>query len=144
MRPKPRALLVLPVVYAAIACLLVAPGCGGGGGGSSVVCTDASAPDVDPATKMIDLTPAQKAAYCDWWACQVGGYGAQLTCSSGPAVTVDGSQAECVSKAPTSASCQATLGDEIDCFRALAANPCQSTAFTSSACSSALQCALGM
>ncbi len=126
--------------------LSVALACGcGGSSGSTLVCTDASTPNLDPTELLANLTPSDKAEYCDWWACRFGGYGAQVSCSSGQPVTIDSSQAECASKFPSaSSSCTATVGDETECIQAIEADPCASVLFTSSQCENALQCAVVM
>jgi len=125
------------IALASIAMVAVAA-CGGGGGGSA---SCASSSDLDPTSLIGDLTTAEEAQFCDWSVCLFGGYGAHVTCSSGSAVTIDSSQAQCVST--FSSSCMATVADFTSCFQAFAADPCSSTGF-SSACSAWLQCAESM
>lgn len=80
---------------------------------------------------IVGLSPADQRALCDYTACQVGGYGAKLSCTGGAAVTVAGSRSQCVAQLPTSSACHATVDDLVSCTDAIAADACISTLFSS-------------
>src|SRR5215470_4785352 len=98
-----------------------------GCGDSKIDCSKVNL-SIPPSQMIVGLSTDQRKELCDFSACQVGGYGATLTCSTGPAVTVAGSQAKCVSQLPTNQACHATVADVMECFAAIDANPCISTA----------------
>ncbi len=105
--------------------LMGAAGCGG----NSVDCAKAVPPS--GSDMIVGLSSADARALCDYTACQVGGYGAKLTCSSGPALTVASSQSKCVAQLPTNPACHATVDDLLGCTEAIAADACLSTLFSS-------------
>jgi len=105
--------------------LLAAAGCGNSVDCSKVMLT------LSGSERIVGLSAADQRALCDYTACQVGGYGAKLTCSSGPAVTVASSQSKCVAQLPTNPACHATVDDLVTCTEAVAANACLSTLFSS-------------
>jgi hypothetical protein len=111
---------------------LAAAGCGGG-----VDCSSAML-NVSGSAMIVSLSADGKRSVCDYTACQVGGYGAKLSCASGPALTVAGSQQQCLAQLPTDPSCHATVDDLVACTAAIAANPCVGTLF-SSACDAVSQ-----
>ena len=87
------------------------------------------------------LTTAEKTALCDWYAPQVGGYGAAATCSMA-LIGAPADQASCLADFPT---CSATVGNLADCFAKVGAaqmtcTNVQGTAVSTPACISAASC----
>jgi pilus assembly protein FimV len=87
------------------------------------------------------LTTAEKTALCDWYAPQVGGYGAAATCSMA-LIGAPADQASCLADFPT---CSATVGNLADCFAKVGAaqmtcTNVQGTAAGTPACLSAASC----
>ncbi len=77
----------------------------GGGGGDDVA-------GVDKGKLMSSLTTAEQSALCDWYAAQVGGYGAADSCAMvGISAPLD--LADCLSGFP---SCGVTVGSMTDCY----------------------------
>jgi hypothetical protein len=98
--------------------------------------------EIIPTRTLNELNDIEKGKLCDWQASQIGGYGASPTCTDGPAVTVSGSQSACIRAIPSTASCDATVQDLIDCTYRLATEPCQTVLFTSAECDSLVSCAI--
>jgi hypothetical protein len=118
-----------------LCCVIGASGCGGGDAGTD--CSKVSSAGLDPGQTAISLSLAQQQQLCDVTACQVGGYGVVLTCSSGPAVTAPTSQSDCLTKLPTMANnpaCTVTVGEFMACMQAVNANSCVSTFLADPAC----------
>ncbi|HKA88005.1 MAG TPA: hypothetical protein VKE22_10080 [Haliangiales bacterium] len=109
------------------ACWLFAGGCGHGGAD----CRADAGLTVPSTLMLVSLSSEQRNEVCDFTACRLGGYGAKLSCSSGPAVTLAGSQQQCVAQTPTNPACHATVDDLVRCVDAIRANPCTSTLFGS-------------
>jgi pilus assembly protein FimV len=87
------------------------------------------------------LTASEKTALCDWYAPQVGGYGAAPTCSMA-LISAPASQAACLADFP---ACTATVGNLADCFTRViqaqtACTNVQGTAISTPACISASAC----
>jgi len=119
-----------------ILCCVVG-GFGCGGGDSAVDCSKVTTLGLDPAKLAIALSPAEQAQLCDVTACQIGGYGVVLSCSSGPAVTAPTSRSDCLRKIPTQSknpACTTTVGEFVACMEAVQANPCASTFLGDPAC----------
>lgn len=115
----------LPSKHLAVAALF-AVGCGGDGDACrSGVLT------VPSTLTLVSLSSDQREEVCDFTACQLGGYGARLSCSSGAPATVAGSRQQCVAQLPDNPACQATVDDLLRCVEAVRANPCASTLFGS-------------
>ena len=114
--------------------LLVGAGCGGDAGPD---CSMLMTLSLDPGQTIVSLSQGQRRELCDYSACQVGGYGARLSCSDGPSVTVSASQGACLSTTPTNPDCPATVQEFVSCMDAIRANPCVSTLFGDPACSAA-------
>lgn len=118
-----------------LCCVAGAFGCGGGD--SATDCSKVSMQGLDPAKLAISLSTAEQEQLCDVTACQVGGYGVVLSCSSGPAVTAPTSRSDCLTKLPTASknpACAATVGEFTACMQAVSANPCVSTFLGDPAC----------
>jgi hypothetical protein len=77
-------------------------GCGGGSGGIGV----------DPAKPFSATSDTDKARLCDWFAGQLGGYGAAPTCARG-LVSSPQTQQDCVLHFP---SCDVTVGQYVACL----------------------------
>ena len=77
--------------------------------------------------RLLDLTPAEKGALCDWTAGRFGGYGRIIHCADTHYVTPRSNQSECISyMGKVSTSCSATVQTHQDCVNeALAAAPCE-------------------
>jgi hypothetical protein len=102
--------------------------------------SDGATPDTSKL--VIDLSPAEQAAVCDWSAQQYGGYGHMAVCdagaragsSSGPGTD----QAMCVMALQHLASirptCTATVGDAMACSQWEIQNPCAGTAAGPAGC----------
>jgi hypothetical protein len=108
-----------------------------GCGGDELDCSMLGTPTFSTSQTIVSLSQAQKGELCDHEACQVGGYGARLSCSSGPAVTVAKSRSACVTATPSNPDCTATVQELFDCMQAVSANPCTSTLFGDPACAAA-------
>jgi hypothetical protein len=96
---------------------------------------------VSRAKSVATLTTAEKMALCDWYAPQVGGYGAATTCSMA-LIGAPANQASCLADFPT---CTATVGNLADCFGKVGAAQmtCTNvslTAATTPACVAASSC----
>ncbi len=118
-----------------LCCVAGAFGCGGGD--SATDCSKVSMQGLDPAKLAISLSTAEQEQLCDVTACQVGGYGVVLSCSSGPAVTAPTSRSDCLTKLPTASknpACAATVGEFTACMQAVSANSCVSTFLGDPAC----------
>jgi hypothetical protein len=93
-------------------------------------------------TKMVStLNDTEKAALCDWYAPQVGGYGTAPTCSMA-LISAPASQSACLADFPT---CTATVGNLADCFTKViqAQTACTNVtgaAVSTPACASASAC----
>jgi hypothetical protein len=91
---------------------------------------------LDTSQLVVDLSPAEQAAFCDWDAQQYGGYGQMAVCDAGAKAgssSEPGSdQAMCVMGLQHLASirptCPATVGDGMACIRWEIQNPCAGTA----------------
>lgn len=116
-------------------------GCGGGDD-SSGHCSTTESPALDATEKLAVLTTAQKTTLCDWGACYLGGYGATLSCSNGPAATVTHDQQACLQSISVPSSCEATVQDQIDCLKAIHESPCSTTFFSNDACARLIDCVL--
>ena len=85
-------------------------------GGSSSVSSDGGLPDVSTSKLIINTTPAERAALCDWIAGLVGGYGLTLNVAcdggtQGGGLTAEASQAVCVAgMAGYPSTCTMTVG----------------------------------
>jgi hypothetical protein len=84
------------------------------------------------------LSDAEKAALCDWYVPQLGGYGAATTCTMA-LIDAPADQATCISSFP---NCSATVGNLADCLGKVAAaqmtcTNVMSAAFTAPCVSSA-------
>src|ERR1700690_951901 len=85
-------------------------------GGSFSVSTDGGLPDVSTSKLIINTTPAERAALCDWIAGLVGGYGLTLNVAcdggtQGGGLTAEASQAVCVAgMAGYPSTCTMTVG----------------------------------
>ena len=113
------------VASAVAVVLLAAAGCGGDLDCSKVMLT------LSGSEMIVGLSAQDQGALCDYTACQVGGYGAKLTCSSGPALTVASSKSKCIAQLPTNPACHATVDDLVMCTDAISANACVATLFSS-------------
>jgi hypothetical protein len=87
------------------------------------------------------LTTSEKTALCDWYAPQVGGYGAAATCSMA-LIGAPADQAACLADFP---NCSATVGNLADCFTKViqaqtACTNVQGAAASTPACISASAC----
>ncbi|HMA91525.1 MAG TPA: hypothetical protein VKP30_02520 [Polyangiaceae bacterium] len=123
--------------------LFVSWGCGGSDDEARDLPPPGPPPaEIDPARMLNALTAPEKGELCDWQASQIGGYGSSPTCKDGSPVTVAKSQNACIQAMPTSASCDATVQDLIDCIYRVATEPCQSTLFMSDECDPLVSCAL--
>src|SRR5438132_13698299 len=66
--------------------------------------------------RLLELTPAEKGALCDWTAGRFGGYGRIIHCADGHYVTPRSNQAECITfMGKVSPSCTATVEVHQDC-----------------------------
>jgi hypothetical protein len=106
---------------------------GGCGGDEQQACTNGPL-TIDQGKRVVALTEAELKELCDWNTCLLGGYGAKLTCASGPAVRVAPSQSSCLASVPKNQACQATVADLVRCVQATRANPCQSTLLLGADC----------
>ena len=100
--------------------LLAHAGCGSGGSSSPTSGLPAS-------KRLIDLTDAEKGAFCDWAVGKYGGYG--RTCNSDWAFMLYSDKAACIADAPSSSntpSCQNTVQQAEACVDAM--GPCASFA----------------
>jgi hypothetical protein len=102
-------------------------------GGEQHACTSAPLA-VDQTKRVATLTEAERRELCDWNTCQLGGYGAHLSCQSGPPVRVAPSQGSCLATVTNNQACQATVADLVRCIQAVRANPCQTTLLAGTAC----------
>src|SRR5436190_20473361 len=86
--------------------LLEAIGCGGDAGPD---CAKLMPLSLDPGQTVVSLSQEQRRELCDHSACLFGGYGAHLSCSSGPPVTLAANQSACLATTPTDPACAATV-----------------------------------
>jgi hypothetical protein len=120
--------------------LLALTACGSGGDDSSdpEACGASPTPPIDPATEIVQLTPAQMGELCDWFSCISGGYGKQYTCGGNQAVYTQPDQTSCIDTI-TRATCSATVAAVTDCFTSIEGDPC--ALLTSSKCDVFAECA---
>jgi hypothetical protein len=102
------------------------PGLGGTGGNYVA--------GVSRSKTVSSLTDAEKAALCDWYVPQLGGYGAPRTCSMA-LIDAPADQASCISGFP---SCNATVGNLADCLGKVGAAQATCTGVTATATSACL------
>lgn len=85
---------------------------GYGCGGDSSTTDPGPSSGVSTSTRLVDLTPADAIALCDWTAAKFGGYGHGVTCMDGVTVTARQTRELCVmdyqNAAPT---CAVTVGE---------------------------------
>jgi hypothetical protein len=81
---------------------------------------------LDPARRLIDLSPAERAALCDWSASMVGGYGRTYACGTSIHQTFPSRDACVESRSKVARSCEATVGDSQACTRAARGDVCVS------------------
>jgi hypothetical protein len=99
--------------------LLVPSGCGSNApdnGGSS----SNSSSGLPADARMVDLTDAQKAQFCDWAVAKLGGYG--HTCAADWSFMTYPDQAACVEDAPSGATtpnCQGLVGQGEACVNSI-------------------------
>jgi len=93
-------------------------GAGGtaGSGGSGTAGTSGALPDVAPDTRLVDLTPEQKGAVCDWYADLYGGYGVTSQCPAGGSTQTYASKDVCVAAGLRYACKAASVGDFTTCM----------------------------
>jgi hypothetical protein len=85
-----------------------AAACGGSGGGGGPG-------GVDRAKQVSAVTAADRELLCDWFAAQVGGYGAAPTCAQS-FITAPPSKTECTTDFPV---CAVTVGSLQDCMETI-------------------------
>jgi hypothetical protein len=119
----------------------VAGGIGAAGNSGAAGSNGNTVAGVSRSKTVSTLTTAEKMALCDWYAPQVGGYGAPATCSMA-LIGAPADQASCLADFPT---CSATVGNLADCFAKVGAaqmtcTNVQATAISTPACISASSC----
>jgi hypothetical protein len=112
-----------------IALLVVLTGCTVSRASVPPRVVDASVPVgvVDPARRLIDLTPSERAAFCDWSASMVGGYGRSYACFGRIFQTFPNREACIESRSNIPRTCEATVGDSQACTRAAHGDVCASS-----------------
>lgn len=95
-------------------------------------CTPTATSGIAPTTSIKNFTGPEKATFCDWQACQLGGYGTTITCDSGIAANPPANQQACTSKAVPSA-CTATVAQMEACAKVIASQRCAPAAALASA-----------
>jgi hypothetical protein len=96
---------------------------------------------VDRGKKVNSLSADERTSLCTWGTAEQGGEGKVTQCGTDSHTTVPTIAACEASLSNLSASCTLTVGQEEDCVKAVAADPCK--AFASAACAPALACATG-
>ena len=93
-----------------------AGGAAGSVGGTIAACAATASPTsgIDPTTRLDALTPAQKAAYCDWAASRYCGYGHAVDCGDGNYLGGFDSQADCVDNMNNTV-CASTIAESEAC-----------------------------
>jgi hypothetical protein len=97
---------------------------------------------LDTSKLVVNLSPSEQAAYCDWAAQQYGGYGHMAVCDAGThagnSSQAGTDQAACVAGlqhlASIRPSCPATVGDGMACAQWEITNPCAGTAAGPAGC----------
>jgi len=100
-----------------------------------VACSSSSSgANLNSSEAVIDLSPSDQAALCDWWASQYGGYGGSVPCGSGalapPAQKGPTDRPTCVAglpKASTASGCTATVGNYQTCVNFKVQHGCTAT-----------------
>jgi hypothetical protein len=100
-----------------------------------VDCTQVATP-ANANALLAELTPEQKAQFCDHNACIFGGYGKQLTCPDGDPVQVPANREQCMGMNFLMPGCKATIADYERCSKALVLKPCAITLLLGDECSS--------
>ena len=97
--------------------------CPGACGGSSPTLPDPG-PDagIDPSQRVPEVPPADLAAFCDWMAGRLGGYGRQRSCGD-VRLSSPSDQAACV-KTLQMVSVVCAIGDLESCANAVVSGPC--------------------
>jgi len=85
---------------------------------------------VDPSANLSSLSPADKAALCDWVAQEFGGYDSRGVCADSATGGLQGpaNQSECVVDLLPPATCPATVGQLEACVRSEVQNACDRAA----------------
>jgi hypothetical protein len=86
-----------------------------------------SSSGVPRSIRLMDLTPAQASALCDWTNLKQGGYGRSTTCPSGSVESTNRSNFDCVnSTSALGGRCvDVTVGNIEDCANAAQTDLCQ-------------------
>ena len=98
-----------------------------------VACSSSSGSGLNSSEDVINLSSSDRAALCDWWASQYGGYGGSVSCGGGPLVTsLKGptDQPSCVAglpKASTASQCTATVQNYQNCVQSIVKQGCTNT-----------------
>ena len=85
------------------------------------------------------LSSTEKGTFCDWQACQLGGYGNKASCDGGVATNPSTDQNACIAKFPKS-TCAATVSEMEACAKVQAAQRCSTIILTAPECATLRAC----